>query len=108
MKHIISNKTRKLGYGYKKWSDGEPNAPNFTGTIKSIREQIASDRYLQSLKESNIYYNWKFFYGDLPILDASPVGEWNSDTYLDMAKEFLIDSSKRVQIKTESSNRLTN
>lgn len=101
MKHIITNRTRKLGYGYKKWDEGEPTAPNFVGTISKIKEDIASDEYFQSLRDSNIYYNWKFFYGDEMILDAEPIGEWKSDLYLEMAKEFLADSKKRIQIKTE-------
>jgi hypothetical protein len=100
MKHIITNRTCKLGYGYKKWNEGEPNAPNFVGTIAKIKEGIASDEYFQSLRRSNIYYNWKFFYGDEVILDAEPIGEWDSATYLEMIKEFLNNSKRKVQIKT--------
>jgi hypothetical protein len=111
MKKIITNKTRKLGWGYNTQHysvDSNPYAPtkpNFVGNLKQIREQIANSKEFQAIKVSKEKFSWSFFYGDKKIVDIKPVKQ-NATSIMDernlfeLVWEFLNDGMV-VEIITE-------
>lgn len=107
MKHIISNKTRNLGYGYNtevragENSPYRPRKPDFVGTVKQIREQLNNSKDFQLLKHSGTYYNWDFFYGDERIVAMKPFGRWETDNDFDLVWEFLDNLKIKFEIETE-------
>jgi hypothetical protein len=110
MKKIITNKTRKLGWGYNTQCyaiDNYPYAPtkpNFTGNLKQIREQIANNKEFQAVKVSKEKFSWSFFYEDERIIDIVPAGEASSimdqSNLFELVWEFLNDGIS-VEITTE-------
>jgi hypothetical protein len=111
MKKKVTNKTRKLGWGYntEHYSvDSNPYAPtkpNFVGNLKQIREQIATNKEFQAVKISKEKFSWSFFYGDERIVDIKPVKQ-NATSIMDernlfeLVWEFLNDGTE-VEITTE-------
>ncbi len=110
MKKTITNKTRKLGWGYNTQYyavDNYPYAPkkpDFVGNLKQIREQIANSKEFQEVKVSKEKFSWSFFYGDERIVDIKLCH--NDSTIMDESNlfelvwEFLNDGVK-VEIITE-------
>jgi len=72
MEHTITNKTRTLGFGYTCWTrqGDEPNAPDYTGTIKEVLSDIRNDRTYQSMRSGGTYLATDWFYKGKRIIDA--------------------------------------
>ncbi len=114
MKKTITNKTRKLGWGYNTqcYAVGNypyaPKKPDFVGNLKQIREQIANSKEFQEVKVSKEKFSWSFFYGDERIVDIVPIKnkEMNLPSIIDESNlfelvwEFLNDGIE-VEITTE-------
>jgi hypothetical protein len=75
---MITNKTRKLGWGYSCWTkQGDaPNKPDVTGTIREILDYADSDRTYQSYLSGGTYIVEQWFYDGKPIKSA----EYPQDT----------------------------
>jgi hypothetical protein len=80
----ITNKTRKLGWG---WTCGavqgehglyvpQPDKPDYVGTVKQIYEEMHNDRTLQSIKSGGTYWNYAWFYKGKRITDMLQSDGW--------------------------------
>lgn len=82
-----ATRSRKFGFGYstKPTGDGPysietPAAPDYTGTIRQVEEQIENDAYLASLKHGTLHTT-AFFYDGRRIVNEQEFNWWRESVY---------------------------
>ena len=69
MNKNISNKTRRLGWGYTCWTKpgDAPTKPDHTGTVTQILDAINHDRDFQIMRSDGTYLATSWFFSGHPI-----------------------------------------
>ena len=69
MNVTITRKSRNIGFGYstnvvnheKGWRIEKPTAPNFTGTVRTVKQQIENDPTFNLVKKCGTFHNARWF-----------------------------------------------
>lgn len=106
MKAVITNRTRRLGWGYNcSPSQGErgyyfepPEKPDFTGTIRQIRDAADADRTYQSIQSGGTFYSYAWFYKGRRIVKADG---YKGSNMLDYLLGMALVGDFEIHIETE-------